>query len=128
MGRVATRGGGRGGILCGDKRCLSQLIASGLPRSTHYCRKRETPWVTPLKRCFMEKGNTKKRETIDWRPEWSGEDLKHYEAVKAALLEDGSVIRSLRVRLDLSQAALADLLGTTQSNVSKIEAKGDPRL
>ena len=69
-----------------------------------------------------------KRETIDWRPEWSGDDLEHYKAVKAALLEDESVIRALRVRLDLSQAALAELLGTTQSNVSKIEAKGDPRL
>ena len=75
----------------------------------------------------MEKRSTK-RKTIDWRPEWSGEELEHYEAVKASLLEDASVIRTLRVRLDLSQAALAEILGTTQSNVSKIEAKDDPRV
>jgi DNA-binding XRE family transcriptional regulator len=71
---------------------------------------------------------TSQRKTIDWRPVLEGNDLAYYELVKKAFLDGDSVVKVLRVELDLSQADLARLLGTTQSNVSKIEARGDPRL
>lgn len=74
------------------------------------------------------KQKSRRRGTVEWRPDWSGDDLDYYNAVKASLIEDASVVRALRVRLDLTQESLAEILGTTQSNVSKIEAREDPRL
>jgi len=38
------------------------------------------------------------------------------------------LMREIRKTLDLTQKQVAELLGVTQSNVSKIEANGDPTL
>jgi DNA-directed RNA polymerase specialized sigma subunit len=67
-------------------------------------------------------------ELVDWRPQWTGEELEHYNRMKAALEPRISLVKALRDRLGLSQKEVAELLETTQSNVSKIEAKSDPSL
>lgn len=65
---------------------------------------------------------------VDWRTEWTGNDLDYYNKVKGELEQRISLVKHLRDRLDLSQKEVAELLETTQSNVSKIEAKADPSL
>jgi predicted XRE-type DNA-binding protein len=63
-----------------------------------------------------------------WTPEWTGEDLALSQAMRADLDQALNAMQQLREELNLSQAEIATLLQTTQSNVSKIEAKADPRL
>jgi DNA-binding XRE family transcriptional regulator len=67
-------------------------------------------------------------DAIEWRPKFSGAELDYYNQLKARYEPRISAIRLLRERLNLTQKELADLLQTTQSNVSKIESKGDPAL
>ena len=65
---------------------------------------------------------------VEWRPVWSGDDLEYYNKIKGELVPRISLVRELRDRLNLSQKEVAELLETTQSNVSKIEAKSDPNI
>lgn len=67
-------------------------------------------------------------DAIEWRPEFSEAELEYYNQLKAQYEPRVSAIRQLRERLNLTQKELAELLQTTQSNVSKIESKGDPAL
>lgn len=70
-----------------------------------------------------------KEETfIEWRPEWSPEEQKQVDEAVVYLTKQVSLLKALREQLGLSQLELSDILGTTQSNVSKMEAKADPRL
>jgi transcriptional regulator len=64
----------------------------------------------------------------EWTPTLNGEDLEEFERLRAQLATQISLVRRLRTALGLSQLEVAEALGTTQSNVSKIEAKGDPTL
>lgn len=64
----------------------------------------------------------------EWTLNLSGEDLEEFEKMRAQLASQISLVRRLRTALGLSQIDVARTLGTTQSNVSKIEAKGDPSL
>lgn len=64
----------------------------------------------------------------EWRPDWSQGDLEEIERLKAELRQAKPIVRRLRKELGLSQAEVAEILETTQSNVSKIEAKTDPPL
>src|SRR5690349_1058290 len=64
----------------------------------------------------------------EWRPDWSQGDLEEIERLKAELRLAKPIVRRLRKELGLSQAEAAEILETTQSNVSKIEARADPPL
>ncbi|HEX8535259.1 MAG TPA: helix-turn-helix transcriptional regulator [Allosphingosinicella sp.] len=64
----------------------------------------------------------------EWTPQWSGEDLEQFERLRAQLAPQISLVRRLRTALGLSQLEVAEALGTTQPNVSKIEKRGDPTL
>ena len=76
--------------------------------------------------------NEKANVVVDWRPDlgpdWTPEDEAEVERIVAELRRARPVVRQLRQALDLSQAEAAKILETTQSNVSKIEAKTDPTL
>jgi len=69
-----------------------------------------------------------REEPQEWRPAWGEEDLAEIERLKAELRRLSPIVRRLRQELGLSQAEAARILDTTQSNVSKIEAKHDPTL
>ena len=76
--------------------------------------------------------NEKADIAVEWRPDlgpdWGPEDEAEVERLMAELRGARPVVRRLRQALGLSQAEAAAILGTTQSNVSKIEAKTDPTL
>lgn len=76
--------------------------------------------------------NEKAKMAVEWRPDlesgWGPEDEAEVERLMAELRRARPVVRKLRQALNLSQAEAAKILGTTQSNVSKIEAKADPTL
>jgi DNA-binding XRE family transcriptional regulator len=76
----------------------------------------------------MEKKQIDLSDCVEWKPEFSSEALAHYERTRAASEPGILAIKRLRERLGLTQREMAELLMTTQSNVSKIEAKGDPSL
>ncbi len=63
-----------------------------------------------------------------WQPKLSPRARKHIERLRAELEPRIALMRQLRKALGLTQAEVAELLGVTQSNVSKIEVKGDPSL
>lgn len=65
---------------------------------------------------------------VEWRPEWSGEQLEHFNRLRAAYSREISVMRELRKALGMSQVEIAEILNMTQSNVSKLEVRGDPSL
>lgn len=65
---------------------------------------------------------------VDWRPEWKGEDLDYYNKVRGEIAPRISLVKTLRDALNLTQKEVAELLETTQSNVSKIEVKADPSI
>lgn len=67
-------------------------------------------------------------EPQEWRPAWGEEDQAEIERLKAELRRLSPIVRRLRQELGLSQAEAARILETTQSNVSKIEARHDPAL
>lgn len=64
-------------------------------------------------------------ELVEWKPEWKGKDLEYYRQIRGQLEPTVSVLRSVRELLGLSQAEVAEILRTTQSNVSKMEARSD---
>ena len=66
------------------------------------------------------------QETVDWRPQWEGDDLKKFKEYKDGFHSQVANLRELRSALGLSQTEAAARLMTSQSNVSKIEAKSDP--
>lgn len=63
-----------------------------------------------------------------WEPKLSPEARKHIEGLRAEVEPRIALMRQLRKALGLTQVEVARLLGVTQSNVSKIEARGDPSL
>jgi DNA-binding XRE family transcriptional regulator len=63
-----------------------------------------------------------------WEPQLSAEAREHIERLRAELEPRIALMRELRRALGLTQVEVATLLGVTQSNVSKIEVKGDPSL
>lgn len=63
--------------------------------------------------------------SVDWRPVWKGADLEEYNRLCANFRSQVASFRALRRALGLSQADAAKRLVTSQSNVSKIEAKSD---
>jgi ribosome-binding protein aMBF1 (putative translation factor) len=69
-----------------------------------------------------------REEPQEWRPAWGEEDRAEIERLKAELRRLSPIVRRLRQELGMSQADAAKVLDTTQSNVSKIEAKHDPAL
>ena len=73
----------------------------------------------------MEKDIEKLRK---FKPELSQKSRARVELRRAEIESSLALMRRLRVSLGLSQAEVAALLGVTQSNVSKIEMKGDPSL
>jgi ribosome-binding protein aMBF1 (putative translation factor) len=70
--------------------------------------------------------NERPNVAIEWLPDWSPEDRAEIERLKEGLRKSRPIVRRLRQSLGLSQAEAAAILETTQSNVSKIEAKRDP--
>jgi len=64
----------------------------------------------------------------EWRPEWTPKEEKQVEAAVSELRRRISTLKALRQQLGLSQAELSEILETSQSNVSKMETKGEPRL
>jgi ribosome-binding protein aMBF1 (putative translation factor) len=72
--------------------------------------------------------NERLNSALEWHPDWSREDWEEIERLKGELRQARPVVRRLRQALGLSQAEAAIALETTQSNVSKIEAKQDPSL
>lgn len=67
-------------------------------------------------------------DCVEWRPTFTGEALAHYKAVRSQTDPGILAFKALRERLGLTQKELAELLMTTQSNVSKIEAKSNPNI
>lgn len=76
--------------------------------------------------------NEKRDAAVEWRPDlgpdWGPKDEAEVERLMAELRRARPVVRKLRQSLGLSQVEAAKILGTTQSNVSKIEGKTDPAL
>jgi predicted transcriptional regulator len=70
----------------------------------------------------------KEPKFVEWKPKWSVADEERIQEASARLESRISSLRALREELGMSQAELSNLLETTQSNVSKMEAKADPRL
>jgi DNA-binding transcriptional regulator YiaG len=68
------------------------------------------------------------RKSSVWKPEWSVEDKEQVDALVIEIGERVSALQALRKELGLSQMELARILNTTQSNVSKLEARRDIRL
>ena len=68
------------------------------------------------------------RPSAPWNPDLTDEDRARIEVLKAEFPHRVAALKMLREALGLSQAELADMLGRTQSSVSKLEAKGDVRL
>jgi DNA-binding XRE family transcriptional regulator len=67
-------------------------------------------------------------ELAKWQPKLSREAHDHIERLRAELEPRIALMRELRKALGLTQVEVANLLGVTQSNVSKIEVRGDPSL
>jgi transcriptional regulator len=67
-------------------------------------------------------------DCVEWRPQWTGAELDYYNKLKAEIEPGIVAFKRLRERLNLTQKELAEFLGTTQSNVSKIEAKSNPNI
>ncbi|UYH56187.1 helix-turn-helix transcriptional regulator [Qipengyuania sp. SS22] len=66
--------------------------------------------------------------TVDWRPDWEGDDQKRFSKYRDSFRFQGASFKELRNALGLSQADAAARLATSQSNISKIEAKSDPSI
>ncbi|TMJ18864.1 MAG: helix-turn-helix transcriptional regulator [Alphaproteobacteria bacterium] len=69
-----------------------------------------------------------KPDLVKWEPDLSPKAQEHIGQLRRELEPRIALMRSLRKALGLTQAEVAGLLGVTQSNVSKIEVRGDPSL
>ena len=68
------------------------------------------------------------RKSSVWKPKWSAKDKDQIDALVIEIGQRASALQALRKELGLSQAELAEILQTTQSNVSKMEAGRDTKL
>ena len=68
------------------------------------------------------------RKSSVWKPKWSAKDKEQIDALVIEIGQRASALQALRKELGLSQAELAEILQTTQSNVSKMEAGRDTKL
>jgi predicted XRE-type DNA-binding protein len=78
----------------------------------------------------MNRAQRKRFERAGWKVGTAGELLGLTEAEEAlveAKLRLGEVVRTLRLRKHLSQAALAKLMGSSQPRVAKVENR-DPEV
>lgn len=64
---------------------------------------------------------------VEWNPTLTKEDEVEVEFALGYLKARISALRTLRKELGLSQAEISEILETTQSNVSKMEAKDETR-
>lgn len=62
------------------------------------------------------------RKSSVWKPELSAEQQATVDALVVDIGQRVSALQALRKELGMSQAELATILQTTQSNVSKLEA------
>jgi len=69
-----------------------------------------------------------KSELVAWEPEFSPDALAHMDKLRRELVPQLELMREFRKTLKLTQKQVAEALGVTQSNVSKIESGGDPSL
>ncbi|WP_082445888.1 helix-turn-helix domain-containing protein [Sphingomonas sp. Leaf20] len=60
---------------------------------------------------------------VDWRPQWEGADLARVEKLEAEANRSVSAFRNFRKMIGLTQVQVAELLNTTQANVSKMEKR-----
>ena len=72
--------------------------------------------------------NNKNSKLAKWEPKLSPEARAHIKRLRAEVEPRIALMRQLRKALGLTQTEVAQLLGVTQSNVSKIEMRGDPSL
>ena len=63
-----------------------------------------------------------------WEPEFSSSARAHMDRLRKEIEPQIELMRLVRKALNLTQKQVAEVLGVTQSNVSKIEAGGDPTL
>jgi predicted XRE-type DNA-binding protein len=70
----------------------------------------------------------KQSDLIAWNPQLSAEEIAHIEKLRNEVEPQIALMRVIRKALNLTQREVAEALGVTQSNVSKIEAGGDPTL
>ena len=71
---------------------------------------------------------TKLKKGVVWKPELTAEQEAKVAAIADGIRQEVQTLRDLRRYLDLSQQEAADLLGVTQSNVSKLEGGRDIRV
>jgi predicted XRE-type DNA-binding protein len=69
-----------------------------------------------------------KSDLVAWEPQLSAEELAHIEQLRNELEPQIALMRVIRKALNLTQREVAEALGVTQSNVSKIETSGEPTL
>ena len=67
-------------------------------------------------------------DLVAWNPQLSAEEIAHIERLRQRVGPQIALMREIRKKLRLTQKQVAAALGVTQSNVSKIEAGGDPTL
>jgi predicted XRE-type DNA-binding protein len=67
-------------------------------------------------------------DLVRWEPQFSPEALAHMERLREEIEPQIELMRLIRKTLRLTQRQVADALGVTQSNVSKMEANGNPTL
>ena len=63
-----------------------------------------------------------------WNPEFSPEAIEHIAKLRASVEPKIQLMQQFRKGLGLTQTQVAEILGMTQANVSKIEKRGDPSL
>lgn len=63
-----------------------------------------------------------------WDPKLSSGAVEHAARLRAEIEPQVSLVKRIRTALGLSQVEVAKILQVTQSNVSKIEGRGDPTL
>lgn len=64
----------------------------------------------------------------EWKPELGPEGQAHLAKLREMIEPRIKLMREIRKGLGLTQVEVAQLLGMTQANVSKIETRGDPSL
>ena len=70
----------------------------------------------------------KNSNLVAWKPQLSADALAHIARLRKEIEPRIGVMRQIRKALRLRQKQVAEALGVTQSNVSKIETTGDPTL
>ena len=72
----------------------------------------------------MTKSNDLER-LVRWQPELSDVGKAHLEQLRRDIAPQITFVRQVRSALGLTQKGMAELLGMTQSAVSKLEARDD---